>query len=211
MPKHLSELVAPSRAAVIVVDVQNDFCDPAGAAGRGGKDTGAAMAMIPRLQRFLEAARTHGTSVIFIQTIHEPSTDSDVWVGRRANPDARNCLPGTWGAAFTGIAPLAHEPVVVKHRYSAFVNTRLDSVLRTLRTETLLVLGVATNVCVESTSRHGYMLDYNVVLVDDCCAAYDAGAHDMTMLVHKKYFGRVAPSQAIIDAWSATHAVAAGA
>jgi len=206
----LSELVVPSKSAIIVVDVQNDFCEPDGAAGKGGKDTSAAMAMIPRLQRFLDAARAHATNIIFVQTIHEPSTDSDVWVGRRSNPDARNCLKGSWGAEFTGIAPNAHEPVVVKHRYSAFVNTRLDSVLRTLKVENLIVLGVATNVCVESTSRHGYMLDYNVVLVSDCSAAYDQAAHDMTLLVHRKYFGTVASSDAVIASWAATHAVASG-
>ncbi len=206
----LSELVVPSKAAIVVVDVQNDFCDPAGAAAKAGLDTSAAMAMIPTLQRFLEAARAHGTNIIFVQTIHEPSTDSDVWIQRRKNPDARNCLKGSWGAEFTGLTPLAHEPVVIKHRYSAFVNTRLDSVLRTLKVETLIVLGVATNVCVESTSRHGYMLDYNVVLVSDCSAAYDQAAHDMTLLVHKKYFGTVASSGAIIESWAATHAVASG-
>ena len=206
----LSELVVPSKTAILVVDVQNDFCEPDGAAGKGGKDTSACMAMIPRLQRFLDEARAHGTNVIFIQTIHEPSTDSDVWVGRRANPDARNCLKGSWGAEFTGIAPLPHEPVVIKHRYSAFVNTRLDSVLRTLKVENAIVLGVATNVCVESTSRHAYMLDYNVVFVSDCSAAYDQAAHDMTLQVHKKYFGTVATSDAIIASWAATHAVASG-
>ncbi len=206
----LSELVVPSKTAILVVDVQNDFCEPDGAAGKGGKDTSACMAMIPRLQRFLDAARAHGTNVIFIQTIHEPSTDSDVWVGRRANPDARNCLKNSWGAEFTGIGPQAHEPVVIKHRYSAFVNTRLDSVLRTLKVENTIVLGVATNVCVESTSRHAYMLDYNVVFVSDCSAAYDQAAHDMTLLVHKKYFGTVATSDAIIASWAATHAVASG-
>jgi ureidoacrylate peracid hydrolase len=205
----LSELVSPSRTAILVVDVQNDFCEPAGASGKGGRNTDAAMAMIPTLQRFIAAAREHGTNVIFIQTIHEPSTDSDAWIGRRANPDAKNCLKGTWGAEFTGIAPLPSEPVVIKHRYSAFLNTRLDSVLRTLKVENILCLGVATNVCVESTSRHGMMLDYHTVIVSDCSAGYDRGAHDMTMRTHAKHFGVVATAQEIIDTWAATHSVAA--
>lgn len=207
--RSLSELVAPSKTAILVVDVQNDFCEPAGASGKAGRDCGAAMAMIPRLQRFLTAAREHGTNVIFIQTIHEPSTDSDAWVGRRANPDSRNCIRGTWGADFTGVAPLPGEPVVVKHRYSAFLNTRLDSVLRTLKIENILCLGVATNVCVESTARHGFMLDYHTVLVSDCSAAYDQAAQEMTVRNHAMYFGRVATSHEIAGAWAATHAVAA--
>jgi ureidoacrylate peracid hydrolase len=207
----LSELVKPSKTAILVVDVQNDFCEPTGAAGKGGKDTSAAMAMIPTLQRFLGAAREHGTNVIFIQTIHEPATDSEAWIGRRANPDAKNCLKGTWGAEFTGIAPLPQEPVVIKHRYSAFINTRLDSVLRTMKVENIIVLGVATSVCVESTARHGYMLDYHCVFVSDCSASYDQAAHDMTLQVHRKHFGLVATSQEIIDTWAATHSVAASA
>jgi len=209
--RSLADLVAPSKTAVLVVDVQNDFCEPAGAAGKGGRDTDAAMAMIPTLQRFLTAAREHGTNVIFIQTIHEPSTDSDAWVGRRANPDAKNCLKGTWGAEFTGIAPRDSEPVVIKHRYSAFVNTRLDSVLRTLKVENIIVLGVATNVCVESTARHGFMLDYHTTFVSDCSAGYDRTAHDMTLQTHSRHFGRVATAQEIIDTWAATHSVAATA
>jgi ureidoacrylate peracid hydrolase len=207
--RSLSDLVAPSKSAILVVDVQNDFCEPAGAAGTGGKDTSAAMAMIPTLQRFLDAAREHGTNVIFIQTIHEPSTDSEAWVGRRTKPDAKNCLKGTWGAEFTGITPGMNEPVVIKHRYSAFVNTRLDSVLRTLKVENIIVLGVATNVCVESTSRHGFMLDYHTVFVSDCSAAYDQAAHDMTLRTHAKHFGVVATADEIIRTWQATHSVAA--
>lgn len=207
----LAELTAPSKTAILVVDVQNDFCEPAGAAGCGGRDTSAAMAMIPTLQRFLDAAREHGTNVIFIQTIHEPSTDSEAWIGRRTNPDAKNCLKGSWGAEFTGIAPRDSEPVVIKHRYSAFLNTRLESVLRTLKVENIIVLGVATNVCVESTARHGFMLDYHTVVVSDCSAAYDRAAHDMTLRTHRKHFGVVATAQEIIDTWAATHSVAARA
>jgi len=207
--RSLAELVAPSKTAVLVVDVQNDFCEPAGAAGKLGKDTSAAMAMIPTLQRFLAAAREHGTNVIFVQTIHTPETDSAAWIGRRSNPDAKNCVEGTWGAQFTGVAPRESEPVVIKHRYSAFINTRLESVLRTLKVENILVLGVATNVCVESTTRHGFMLDYHTVLVSDCSAGYKQASHDMTLRNHARYFGRVATSQEIIDTWVATHAVAA--
>ncbi len=206
--KSLGELVVPSKSAVIVVDVQNDFCEPDGAAAKNGSDTSAALAMIPRLQRLLDGARAHGVNVIFIQTIHEPSTDSDVWLGRKKDPSKKNCLKGSWGAQFTIVAPEANEPVVIKHRYSAFINTRLDSVLRTLKVETILVTGVATNVCVESTARHGYMLDYNVVFVGDCAAAYDQAAHDMTLLVHGKYFGAVATSGEVLAAWDATHSLA---
>ena len=202
--RSLSDVVDPSKTAILVVDVQNDFCEPSGFAGKAGKDVSGAQAMIPALQRFLAAARERRTPVIFIQTIHEPATDSAAWIGRRGEPSAGNCLKGTWGAEFTGVAPLPDEPVVIKHRYSAFIGTRLEAILHTLKVENIAVLGVATNVCVESTSRHGFMLDYHTVLVSDCCAGYDRAAHDMTMRVHAKLFGLVATSQQIIDAWNAS-------
>lgn len=85
---------------------------------------------------------------------------------------------GELGAEFYEVSPLPEEIIVNKHRYSAFINTRLDSVLRSLRIETLIMTGVSTNVCVESTARDGFMLDYQIVMVQDACASYSRAAHD---------------------------------
>jgi ureidoacrylate peracid hydrolase len=204
--KPLPELVNPAKTALLIVDVQNDFCHPEGSAARGGCDISAPLAMIPRLQALIAAARAAGARVIFIQTIHEDATNSDAWLGRLKS-DRKNCLKDTWGAQFTDLDPLPDEPVVVKHRYSAFVNTRLDSILRTWKIETIVTTGVATNVCVESTARHGYMLDYHLVLASDCSAAYDAELHDATLRNIGKHFGRVASAEEIIAAWSVTPAL----
>ena len=83
------------------------------------------------------------------------------------------CLKDTWGGEFTEVAPTADEPVVIKHRYSGFVNTRLDSVLRTFKTKNLIMTGVGTNVCVESTLRDGFFLEYFGVVLHD--ATHQAG------------------------------------
>jgi ureidoacrylate peracid hydrolase len=204
----LSQLTEPSKSAVIVVDVQNDFCRPEGALGQVGQPTEDAMAMIPNLQRLLTAARAAKAPVIFIQTIHEDATDSAAWVGRLGGKGADICRKNTWGAEFTGVAALPDEPVVIKHRYSAFINTRLDSVLRTYRIENLIMTGVSTNVCVESTARHGYMLDYNIVFLSDCTAAYSQEEHDMSLYIMKKHFGYVATADDVIAEWKQTPALA---
>jgi ureidoacrylate peracid hydrolase len=197
----LQELVKPSTAAIVVVDVQNDFCHPDGVIGKAGIPTGAAMEMIPRLQTLLDAARTSGVKVIFVQTIHEDVTDSAAWRLRSGGRVRDICRKNTWGAEFTGIAPIANEPVVIKHRYSAFINTRLDSILRTFKTETLIMTGVSTNVCVESTARQGFMLDYNVVFLGDCTAAYSQDAHDGALKNIAMHFGTVARSEDVIGTW----------
>lgn len=205
--KPLDQLLVPEKTALIVVDVQNDFCDPAGACGKAGADTSTAMAMVPRLAKLLDAAREFRARTIFIQTIHEDCTDSEAWLGRHAKPRAI-CRKATWGAEFTGIAPLPSEPVVVKHRYSAFVNTRLDTVLRTYKIENLIMTGVSTNVCVESTARQGYMLDYNIVFLSDCTAAYERAEHEMTLQNIRRHFGVVATSDEVIAEWTRSYAVA---
>ena len=99
------------------------------------------------------------------------------------------CRPNTWGMDFYQLEPRPNEFIVNKHRYSAFVGTKLDSVLRTLKIDTLLMCGVATNVCVESTARDGYMLDYNILFMEDCCAAFSKKAHNMTVDNINNYFG----------------------
>ena len=114
----------PANAAILVVDMQNDFCHPAGASSAAGKDVSAAMMMAPRLERFLDDARTHGAAVVFIQTTHDETTDTEVWLGRASRAvEPLICRTGTWGTEFYRVSPKAGEPVIVKHRYSAFTGT----------------------------------------------------------------------------------------
>jgi ureidoacrylate peracid hydrolase len=205
----LQSVIAPEKTAIIVVDVQNDFCHPQGALGRNGAPTGDAMAMIPTLQKLLDAARQFGTKVIFIQTVHTPETDSAAWVRRSDGKSLEVCRKDTWGGEFTDVAPIAGEPIVNKHRYSAFINTRLDSVLRTFKVENLIMTGVSTNVCVESTARQGYMMDYNIVFMSDCSAAYAKEDHEATLRTMANNFGIVATAAEVIDAWKAAKLVPA--
>ena len=194
-------LADPASAAIIVVDVQNDFCHPNGVLGRAGVPTASSMEMIPRLERLLAAARANGTKIVFIQTIHEDATDSDAWKWRMKEQNL--CRKGTWGAEFTTVAPLPGEPVVIKHRYSAFIGTRLDSILRTFNTKTLIMTGVATNVCVESTARLGFMMDYHILFTSDCTAASSEAEHNGALKNIARSFGTVATSDEVIATWDA--------
>jgi len=196
-----AELIHPSRTAVIVIDVQNDFCHPNGAFKELGLDFSMVPDMMSNLRRLLPSARSRGVPVIFIQTLHEKATDSAAWTGRQGGVASGICRTGTWGAEFYEIAPEEDDIVVVKHRYSAFIHTRLESVLRTLKAETLILTGITTNVCVESTARDGFMLDYNVVLAPDACATYNRAAHEATLYNIRGFFGTVADTQDVIDIW----------
>lgn len=199
--KSLNQLMLESQAAVIVVDVQNDYCHPEGALPRTGCDISGVGEMMPKLHKLLQSAREAHVPIIFIQTLHEKATDSAAWTARSSGRSANVCRRGSWGTEFYEVTPEKDDIIINKHRYSAFVNTRLDSVLKTLKIETLIMTGVSTNVCVESTARDGFMLDYHIVLVADACASYSQSAHEMTLENIEGYFGKVSGVQHVIDIW----------
>lgn len=201
---NLQRLLEPTGTVVLVIDVQNDFCSPDGATARSGRSVEKCSGIIPRLTKLVEAAREHDVNVIFVQTIGTRWTGSEAWLYRASDkPRTGNCREGTWGAEFYGVVPRSDEAVVVKHRNSAFYNTSLDSILRTLKATTVIVTGVATNVSVETTARDAVQRDYNVVLVEDCAGAYDQTAHDGTLYNIRNFFGVVASCSDVVDVWAA--------
>ena len=182
-------------SALLIIDMQNDFCHPEGAQGKRGRDLSMVYDMIPTFEKVLNGARQIGLPVIFVRTLHYPWTDSQSWRKRLDGykKGIEICLPGSWGAEIIdALAPREGEPVVVKHRYSAFVDTDLSLMLRSMKIETLLIGGVGTNVCVESTARHAYMLDYDVCLLEDCTAGCDVELHRGTLRNISEHFGKVA-------------------
>jgi ureidoacrylate peracid hydrolase len=199
----LKDRCDPSVAGLLVVDVQNDFVSADGSAARRGEDVTAALSMMPRLLRLIEESRRAGLTIVYIKTTHSDWTDTPSWVYRNSQRSGLNtCREGSWGAEFyQGISPLPSERVVIKHRYSAFINTDLNTVLKARGVQSVLVTGVATNVCVETTARDAYMFDYYVTLVEDCAAAYDPKLHRATLENIRRHFGLVASSEEIIDTW----------
>src|ERR1700744_6179420 len=119
----LRELVADARAALVVVDIQNDFCDPDGATARSGKSVDAMLEIVPRIEGLIDGARASSVPVIFVQMLQTPWTQTKTYMFRGGDEERpAKCVAGTWGAEFYRIAPRDGEAVVVKHRYSAFVN-----------------------------------------------------------------------------------------
>ena len=199
----LAEKVHPANAAVLVVDMQNDYCHPDGIVARDGASVENVAAMLPNLQRLLAGARRAGVPVVFARMANTEHTLSDVQNEQRQRRKRRHpCIEGTWGANFWGVAPEPGEAVVTKHRFSAFIGTDLDLILRSRGIRSLIVTGVATNVCVESTARDAFMMDYYVVFMADCttCAA-GPEAHTATLANIDRQFGVVASVDEIAACW----------
>lgn len=195
------DVFAPARCALVVVDVQNDYCHVDGVFGRAGYDLGAVHAAVERITALVDVARRVGVPVIWVRTQHDRWTDSPMWLMRGVRAAAPICATGSWGAELFRVTPAAGECVVVKHRYSAFVGSRLPVVLRALGRSTLLFAGVTTNVCVESTLRDAFMRDWHVALVEDCAAAFTKAEHDAAVHNVRTYFGRVLDTASLEAFW----------
>jgi nicotinamidase-related amidase len=200
----LADRIDSKTTAVIVVDVQNDFCHSDSPLAKIGMDMTAAQDMVPHLLQLIDAARGAGATIVWVKMVHSENTVSPVALEHRlrTRPNAEMiCVEGTWGTELYRVEPEPGEPIVIKHRYSAFVDTDLQLILRSRGITSLILTGVATNVCVESTARDAYMRDYYVTFVDDCSAAYDQAKHDATLRNMADHFGVVATSGEIMEAW----------
>ncbi len=204
MARALADRLAPATTALVVVDVQNDFCHADGQIARLGASVADVQAMIPRLLHLVDAARGAGAPVIWLKLVNSEWTTSPAAHEQRERTRPGTdliCSRGTWGAEFFRVEPAEGEPIVEKHRYSPFVGTNFELILCSQGITTLVVAGVATNVCVESTVRDAYMRDFHVVLVDDCSATYDPAKHAATLANISGHFGLVVRSDEVFTAW----------
>jgi len=194
---------APGNAALLVVDVQNDFVADGGFFDTIGADVKTVQKAIPKLVRLIDKARAAGVPVIFVQAIYDSQHLSAPMRERnlRRTVEMPRCLTGSWGADFYMVRPAQGEDVVIKHRYSAIVNTGLDALLKRRGIRSLLLAGVATDTCVESTGRDAYFFDYYVSIVADCCGAASESDHAGALKRFDRDYGAIVTSDEVIGAW----------
>jgi ureidoacrylate peracid hydrolase len=179
----LDEFVDPKHAAVIVVDMQNDFCHADGLYKQAGKDISAMQASVPGVVAFVEAAQKHKVPVAFIRQITLPGglSDSPAWLRFkcRDGKSPQYTLQGSWGSQLVdGLNPGPNDVVVEKFRPDAFHRTSLDGLLRARGIQSLIILGNATEGCVESTVRGGSYHDYYVTVVKDLVSSPNPVLHE---------------------------------
>ena len=172
------------RAAAIVVDIQNAFVSEGGMFDEAGYDISRASAVIEKNAELLPALREAGVKIVYLKMSYaEDYSDaggpqSPNWYKElglllmqdRPEKWGKYVTRGTWDEEIREeIAPCPGDVVVRKQRYSGFAGTNLDMVLKTYGIRYCLYTGVATNVCVETTLRDGFLLDYWPILVADAC------------------------------------------
>jgi len=187
------------RSSLLVIDMQNDFV-------REGAimEVPEARRQIPRIKKLIECCRELNVPVIYTMQAVDPIL-CPLEVKKLPFLQSAGMREGTEGIQIISeLAPLPHEIVIKKRRFSAFYNTELELVLNNIRgrgqVDTLIICGTVTNVCCESTVRDAFFRDYKVVFGSDVNSALDVDAHKATLRNIREIFGRVMASEEIIAA-----------
>ncbi len=196
----------PRRTALLVVDMQNDFCSPGGFFDGAGHDIAPCRALVPRLAEVAAGVREAGALVVYTMTVrtepqrqrlrparHPVATDS----AAPATLGNDRYAPGAWGTAITDeLTPTARDIVIEKPRQSGFYRTTLGDDLAARGIDTVAIAGVTTNCCVDTTTRDAFMRDLDVIVLSDAVAAFgqERHLHDATLENLALFFGVVATS-----------------
>jgi nicotinamidase-related amidase len=182
----------PDKSALLIIDMQDFFLNPHSPAFACG-----GLAVLPVVERLLKAFRERSRPVIYTRHVHHPDNiDSGImgwwWQGM--------CIEGSPESEIHhDITPLPSEKVIFKHRYSAFYNTDLETVLRCLKIEDLVISGVMTNICCESTARDAYFRDYRIFFLADGTGSINEDMHMASLLNLSYGFAYVTSADSIID------------
>src|SRR5437667_2344184 len=224
--------INPARTAVIVVDMENDFVAKGGMFDRAGADISGAQKAIAPTAKVLAAARQAGLKIVYLKMGYRPdlsdlgATDSvnrirhlKFGVGQKIQtPDGRESrllIRDTWDTDIVPeLKPQASDIVIYKTRFSGFYQTDLDATLKKFGIKYLIVTGVTTSICVESTVRDAMFRDYLCVMLRDCMSepighALPRTNHDASLLNAEVLLGWVSDSDQLIKALAAKASQAA--
>jgi biuret amidohydrolase len=203
-----------NRTALLIIDMQRDFLEPGGFGETLGNDVARLAIAIEPCRSVLEAVRRHGLPVVHTREGHRPDlSDAPPAKLERGVPRLRIGAPGPMGRVLVrgepghdiiaALYPIPGEPVIDKPGKGAFYQTELELILRNRGIENLLVCGVTTEVCVNTTVREANDRGYRCIVLADCCASYFPHFHDAGLAMIKAQggiFGWVADSRSALTA-----------
>ncbi|MET8543936.1 isochorismatase family cysteine hydrolase [Kitasatospora sp. NPDC004799] len=182
----------PAGTALVVVDLQNDFCAGQVARARFGGDPAALASVVANSVRAVRRARRAGVEVVFVRFHGDARHQGAAWRARDRRLGKRpKCLEGSWGAEFHGVAPAPGERVVTKRAcFDAFLGEGLEEHLRARGTGHLVFAGLYADVCVDSTARTAFQKGFHITVLTDCTTSLHLPYDDVLRFMRVLYGAR---------------------
>jgi ureidoacrylate peracid hydrolase len=199
---HLFDRLDPARTALVVIDMQSTFCAPGSPA-----EVPASRGIIEPINGLTAELRKLGVPVIWVLHSNNRIGGKSDWelffstiVADAVREKTLESLAAEKQEVWSGLVTSLADRTVLKNRYSAFIqgSSQLERMLRGMGVDTVLVAGTKTNVCCESTARDAMMLDFKVVLVEDCCAALSDDEHRAALENVIQQFGDVMTASEVL-------------
>ncbi|MDR1656823.1 MAG: cysteine hydrolase [Deltaproteobacteria bacterium] len=183
------DVAEPESTAVLVIDMVNDFCKPGGSMVLPGYES-----LLPPQLKVIDHARRAGCLIVYIVDAHRRGAPCD----REFLKRSPHCYQGEWGAQIIDeLKPQPEDQIVYKRRFSAFFNTDLDVTLKDWEKDTLIFMGVATNICVRSTVHDAFFYGYHNIVVKDAVAATSEREQASTLYDIATHFGIVTTADSL--------------
>ncbi|MFJ5884479.1 cysteine hydrolase family protein [Kitasatospora cineracea] len=184
---------ATAGTALVVVDLQNDFCAGEVAAARFPGDPALLARAVEGSVRAVRLARESGVEVLFVRFLGDPAHQGPAWRSRDARLGKRpKCLEGSWGAEFHGVQPRPDEAVFTKPAcFDAFQDPEFEPHLRRRGVRHLVLAGLFTDVCVDSTARTAFQRGFHLTVLRDCTTALHLADADILRFMSRVYGARI--------------------
>jgi ureidoacrylate peracid hydrolase len=199
---HLFDRLEPARTALVVIDMQSTFCAPGSPA-----EVAASRGIVEPINGLTAELRKLGVPVIWVLHANKRIGGRSDWelffntiVADAVKEKTLESLAAEKQEVWSGLATSPADHTVLKNRYSALIqgSSQLERLLRGMGIDTVLVAGTKTNVCCESTARDAMMLDFKVVMVEDCCAALSDDEHRSALENVIQQFGDVMTASEVV-------------
>ena len=198
-------LLTKKKTVLLVIDMQNGFCSDEGSVNAIGLPAARLQPAIAPCRRLVSAAREAAVPIIYTRYVYRPDYLDGGMMANELMPDlklGKTLMAGTWDVEVVDdLAPLGDDFVIDKNRPSAFYGTNLDGVLKNLGAENVVVCGVTTNCCVETSVRDASQRDYRTFVVSDAVAEYEDDRHEVALKSMGILFGHLVTTDDVESVW----------
>jgi len=199
----MNDRIKLKKMGILVIDIQNDFCHDNGIFAQQGLNVKPAQEVTLRIKAFIDEVRKYDVPVIYTRQIESREVSPENLKRQFASGKlVPVCAPHSWGADFYQLWPAEGEEVIEKYTYDPFSNPRLKQILDEREVKTLVIGGVNTDICIDTTVRRAFTEGYQIVVPGDLVTSVnDDWNHNTSRLyleLFNKFFGRVTQAEYVL-------------